>query len=243
MNKLHYLVLALFFILTSCNTDEDEPKNTKLTILFSNTVNSEPLVLNSRRYINIEGEEFTIERLKYYISNIKLRNKKTGEYYMEPESYHLITPDQKTADIAIELLVPEAEYDQLTFGVGVDETKNTSLSYDGDLDPNNSMAWDWESGYKFFVLEGKYYSTKTGSNGDGLVFHVGENKNYKTIALPLHDRSVKGDTITIDVAVEQMWKTPNPISFDELNEAMFGANASKIADNYSEGMFSIKDKN
>jgi hypothetical protein len=249
MNKLKYLFLfSLLFVFNGCYNEpqdhSDDEGKVVILLQFLNKVNGETLQLgSSKKYTDASGEEFYIEKLKYYISNIKLRNAKNGTYFIEPMSYHLISSEQ-TSGPSIELEIPTGEYDQLQFGIGVDAEKNTSMSYDGDLDPNNSMAWDWASGYKFLVLEGKYFTPTTGVDGGGLVFHIGENKNYKTVTIPMQSTPITMNdhhkTITVNVAVEEMWKAPNPVKFDDIHEAMSGDNASKIADNYAEGMFSIQ---
>jgi hypothetical protein len=251
MKNLNILIITFSIILfsLSCTDSNNEPKSGKITLAFVNKINDEPLVLSTKKYIGLSGESFEVEKFKYYISNIKLRNKNDGSYYIEPESYHLITPDEKSNVVNLQLEVPIAEYDLIEFGIGVDSLKNTSLSYDGDLDPNNSMAWDWKSGYKFLAFEGKFYTAATGENGGGLVFHIGENKNFTMISLALQEGttglkvSSKEKTISIKVAIEEMWKSPNLIKFDELSEAMFGEDASKIVENYKEGMFSIESIN
>jgi hypothetical protein len=250
MNNLKQLIylLPVLLIFNSCYKEpEDHEETGKIMIhlQFANRVNGELLQLgSSKKYTNSNGDEFSIEKLKYYVSNIRLRNAKDGLYYVEPASYHLINTELTSTPV-IELEIPTGTYDQLEFGIGVDADKNTSLSYDGDLDPNNSMAWDWGSGYKFVVLEGKYFTALTGSDGGGLVFHIGENKNYKTVTLPflftLTSMNDDHKTFTLNVAIEEMWKTPNEIKFDDLHEAMSGDNASRIADNYAEGMFTIQN--
>lgn len=253
--KYTFLIMLTILATTisSCYKEADDDQTTpgKIVISFDNRINGDPLELNPvNKYTNPHGDDFRIEKFKYYISNVKLRNKKDHSHFTEAESYHLISPDQESHIKSFELEVPAGEYDLIEFSVGVDPDKNTSLSYDGDLDPNNSMAWDWEAGYKFLVMEGKYYTPATGSAGGGLVFHIGENKNYKSFALPLAEGSSGlkvspslEKTITVTVAIEEMWKAPHLINFNEVNEAMFGENASKIAENYSDGMFSIQKIN
>jgi hypothetical protein len=79
--------------------------------------------------------------------------------------------------------VPRRNYERIEFGIGVDAAANRSLQQRGDLDPNGRMAWNWEVGYKFVLLEG---TLQRGNVSDPLVYHVGFDENYRptSTALP-----------------------------------------------------------
>src|SRR4051794_24274075 len=98
LKKISYLIIPLVLVaFTGCYNepeDDHEAEEGKVMILlqFLNKVNGENLQLgSSKKYTNSVGEEFSIERLKYYISNIRLRNSESGLYFIEPLSYHLIS--------------------------------------------------------------------------------------------------------------------------------------------------------
>jgi hypothetical protein len=247
--------LIIFSLLVfGCKENETSPQksvNNTLTFTFEHFVNGEALKLNNpEKYKNALGQEFTVEEFKYYISNIKLRNLQTGAFYLEPDSYHLAFVSNNSNTFSFDLdSLPIGDFNEIEFSIGVDNGKNSSLDKVGDLDPNSNMAWEWETGYKFLLFEGKYFTPETGVNGAGLIFHVGENKNFKTLRFRLNDLGLplikttkdSKQNVKIDVEVTELWKDPNPIDFDVTNKAMAGEDAERTADNYKEGMFLIKE--
>lgn len=143
---------------------------------------AEPLELGEGRYANPGGEgEFTIRDFQFFLSNVRL----VGEdaEYREPDSYHLVRFDSEDGIFTIELPdVPREDYTRLEFAIGVDSAANASYAPVGDLDPNSRMAWGWEIGYKFVLVEGRLDA------GDAvlpLVYHVGFDENLRWVSLPL----------------------------------------------------------
>ena len=151
----------------------------ELTLAFHPFVGPEPLELNASRYPNPGGEgRFEVRGFQFYLSNIRL----TGEagVYEEHDSYHLVRFDGDEPVFTIVLAgVPRRDYRQLEFGIGVDAAANKSLAQRGDLDPNGRMAWTWEVGYKFVLLEG---TLTRGSESVPLVYHVGFDESYTLVS-------------------------------------------------------------
>ncbi|NEM98666.1 MbnP family protein [Pontibacter burrus] len=233
-----YIVAAAYSLLLSgCSSESDEPLMTDVEISITNEVNGQPLVLLDKTYTNPSGDTYVVHDLKYFMSNVKLINSRGEATYIEPDSYHLI--DEQIGKRAFTLKNVKADtYTKLEFGLGVDAARNHSTDQYGDLDPSSTMVWDWDTGYKFLSLVGTYVAnTKEG----GLVFHIGGDTNYKTITVdlqqPLKIQSSSGNRIQIVTDLNGLFLEPNPIDFDEINTAMTGPAAAKIAENYSTGFF------
>lgn len=105
-------------------------------------------------FVNSFGESYTIQRLKYYITNIELLNTKAGKRYAVPESYFLVDNDDEQSK-TITVSVPEENYDGISFLLGVDSVHNVSGAQTGALDPMNGMFWTWNSGYVSIKMEGR----------------------------------------------------------------------------------------
>jgi methanobactin biosynthesis MbnP-like protein len=152
----------------------------ELTLVFHPFVGPEPLELNVSRYPNPGGEgRFEVRGFQFYLSNIRL-TEATGGVYEEHDSYHLVRFDGDEPVFTIVLAgVPRRDYRQLEFGIGVDAEANRSLAQRGDLDPNGRMAWTWEVGYKFVLLEG---TLTRGSESVPLVYHVGFDESYTLVS-------------------------------------------------------------
>ena len=245
--SLFSLIVILGFgiaILSSCgDDDEDTMAAGTLEINVQSLFNDSPLMLNTTNYPNVTTGEFIVEEFKIYFSNIKLRNTQTGIEYSVPESYHLITA---VADGSPSLLVlenvPSGEYDKLEISIGIDEQKNLSLDNDGDLDPNNNMAWNWNAGYKFIKFDGRF-SPEVG-NELPLVFHIGLNDNYRIFSFDIPDyisvRTDESRDIKVNIEVSEFFKSPNTIDFNLINDLQAQPESLMIGENYEEGVLSLE---
>jgi hypothetical protein len=236
---LTFLVALLLTVtLSACTDDDDNPATETVTIAIRHQVNGQPLQID-QPYTSPAGDSYTVQKFRFYLSNVKLISEDGRTVYAEPHSYHLITLDGKSS-FTLEQ-VPVATYSKIEFAVGVDAAHNHSIDQHGDLDPSNDMVWDWDTGYKFMSLEGLYTgNTRSG----GLVFHIGEDANYKVFTLdlpqPLNLRQNPDKGIRIVTELNELFQNPHLIDFDELNTAMGGANARKIMENYSTGFFRVE---
>ncbi len=239
-------VLLLFLALAACqhkDGDDAPSPGAVLKLRFSHLMEGAPLAFFDTRYRNANGDEFTVEQFKYYISNVKLTCA-CGSVHAFPDSYHLIEarPGQPYFELSLPG-IPAKAYKSIAFSVGIDSARNFSLDNTGDLDPTNNMAWNWNTGYKFVLLEGRYFPP-TG-NQRGLVFHIGGMEAYRTLEFPLPEGTVlaEGTPKVMGVAVETsgFFQNPHTIDFSVDNTVMFGEPAARVADNYATGVFSLAE--
>ncbi len=157
-----------------------------IELVFAAVANGGALEKHAFVYDNPGGAgRFMIRDFQFFVSNIKLDGAQGS--YVVPESYHLVRFDGDDGTFRLVLPdVPRDRYDTIELAVGIDPAANGSITPLGDLDPNGRMAWNWETGYKFLLLEGML-------ERDGaripLVYHVGFDENYtplsfKTSILP-----------------------------------------------------------
>lgn len=243
-----FLALSLLsFSFSSCKTDADaEPQVGKLAIEMEHVVGSNALVMNAAmpNYTTPSGDKFSVNTLRYYISNIRLR-KEDGSEYAQPESYYLV--DGARADSKVLSLenVPAGDYTGITFTIGVDAARNTAGVQQGALAPSD-MFWSWNTGYIFLKLEGR--SPEAGSGA--FTYHVGgfegANNAIRTVspAFPtgtkLLIRADHSPEMHLKVDVMKILTGPTEVRFATFSTAhMPGAAAVKIADNYAAGMFRV----
>jgi hypothetical protein len=171
----------------------------ELTLYFHPFVGSEPLALGTSRYANPGGDgRFAVRSFQFYLSNIRLAGDSGA--YAEPDSYHLVRFDGAEPTYGIVLRgVPRRKYRRLEFGLGVDPAANRSLAQRGDLDPNGRMAWAWEVGYKFVLVEG---TLARGEDGVPIVYHVGFDENYAVISTELPQGSFEDGAARFDFRVD-----------------------------------------
>lgn len=233
------LFVALATLLGGCNAPQPAG-NGKVMLNLAILFEGQPLVLADKQYRSANGDVFTIERFQFYMSNVKFKNTVTRDSFAVPNSYHLVVRKDNTHLFELPFEVPAGKYDLLEFAVGVDPARNLSTDQVGDLDPSNNMAWDWNTGYKFLLLEGRLFPPS--GNQRGLVLHVGTDENYRVIRLPLSttlNTERPQNNIAINVEVSGIFNSPHVIDLSRQSTVMMGPVANRIADNYGSSVFSI----
>lgn len=233
-NTLLWPLLMIFLLVSSCKDDDTDtsPDDGNVHLEITHQTGDESLELH-KTYTNAYGNDFKVTQLKYFISNIGFVQGEDTTYVPKPYAYHLVTATGNTT-YTIEMQdIAEGHYDHMFFSIGVDQSANHDISRnEGDLDPGGAdgMIWNWDTGYKFMVLEGEY---TVNNEPEYFVFHVGHNENYKRYGFRKSINIQNGEvtTIAMKADVQQLFTGPNTINLEETNTA-HGNNAGIIAENY-----------
>lgn len=247
--KFTGLLFLLFLFLTTASFQKREMallvSTAKVKVTFKNTVKNSNIVLYDSVYTNPFGEKFTINKFRYYVSNISFggaRNTfgQTQQYYLIDEKI----PESQT----IELEVPPGKYSSIYFLLGVDSLHNVSGAQSGALDPINDMFWTWNTGYVMAKLEGN--SPASTLVNHKYEYHIGgyagKYNVLKNIEMAFPgNRTIhlkKGETveIIINADVNTWWQYPNEIKIathPAINSP--GKQALAMSGNYA-GMFTIQ---
>ena len=263
-----FLAATAALCLTGCKKDQDVAPTGVGTVAieFENVVGGAPLDLGQSKaaYRTAAGDSFRVTKFLYYVSNINF-TRSNGEKYAVPNTYFLVNEaDAGTHSIKLSG-IPAADYNSLTFTVGVDSLRNVSGAQTGALDPSNAMFWSWNSGYIFLKLEGNFVQPGTRTEG-GLVFHIGgfrtPNNTIRTVTLPMMPsgtllavRSDHSPEVHVQADVLKMFDgtaanavaTPQ-ITFNDrptgrrIINTMGGPNSVLVANNYARagGMFVVE---
>lgn len=118
---------------------------------------------------NSEGDDFTVNRLQYYMSGIKLIHD-GGQETAINNVYFLVNAKNLTNLLLGTHNVTSLE--SIKFSIGVDSSTNhldpSSYNSSHPLAPKSpSMHWGWSAGYRFIALEGKSNSQKFELHGLG----------------------------------------------------------------------------
>ena len=248
--------IALSFVFVSCNDDDEpvvDPATTgSIRIEFDNIVGDRDLVLNTGTYKNAANQPFTVSKLNYYVSNIKLLMA-NGTSFVVPQdsSYFLIREaDAESQEVTINN-VPSGEYTGVEFMIGVDSLRSVSDAskrkgiLDKDAGPTNeeAMYWDWNPGYIFLKMEGT--SDSASSPNGKFYYHIGGfgGRTEKTIN---NLRTVKVDfggkkaIVTKELSPEvhlmadvlKIFSGSTQLSISKYTSVMFEDYSKNIADNY-----------
>lgn len=190
-NILKYtaIILAFAIVLVSCNREENPSLegNGNMELYFDNGVNGDKLILGSS-YKNSNGENLTINRLNYIISNIVLY-KADGTSYIYPKtkSYFIISEEANLKNIVLEN-IPAGDYTKVKFGLGVDRQRylegETAQQEFWNYASEHHMVWTWSTGYRFINFEGTFNAEN--QPDANFKIHQGSNSstdNYREITL------------------------------------------------------------
>jgi hypothetical protein len=215
----------------------------KLKIRIQTDINGNRLALNTGKYLNANNDSFKISILKYYISNITLKNSNVSVYKV-PNSYYLMDASISTDTTIIISNIPAGTYSEIGFSLGVDSIHNHSGSQPAALNPGiaGDMFWLWAPGYKFLELEGYYGPAETAT----MLFDISGDNNYKKYLLNsgtanwtnIITKNNAGTTVSLKANIDEMFKTPVTIKFDSTHNVSGGADAQTISDNYAD-MFGL----
>lgn len=254
-------------LIVSCAfPDEDEdtdPIETgTIQLQFDNIAGDQDLQLDSTKYTNAAGEDFTVSKLNYYISNIKLV-RMDGSVFTIPQdsSYFLIREAHAESQKLTIRNVLTGDYTGIEFTVGVDSVRSVMDPsepgrkgiLDKDMGPTNeeAMYWDWNPGYIFLKLEGSSDSAST-PNGK-YYYHIGgfggrtekTLNNLRTIKLNFPGQKAIVTTsivsnVLIQADIQKVFNGPVQLSIKKSPSLMFTDSSKYVADNYA-GMFHVKE--
>lgn len=201
MKNLKLLLVAILFItMNSCDNDDPVATSGSIRFDFSHNWDGDNVTVddfNIFQFTNANGQEMSISKLRYLISNIFL-NKADGSS-IAIDGYLLVDLSTQ-ATFAFVSNIPFDTYTSISFTFGFDETENVDGAYP-DL---NSASWNWPEmlggGYHFMQLEGMY--------ADGLIespyaYHMGTARLAPGVFEANHfEVFINGFTHTSDASIE-----------------------------------------
>lgn len=237
IHGLRFSVLALVFFF-SWNTLYSQAN---FSIRFEHAVGTEALILDSLQYKNVLGQNFTVSKFKYYVSNFRLKRNDGKEEFSK--EVFLINEEDSGSKHFLLKDIPAGKYASVQFTLGVDSILYCSGVQSGALDPVNGMFWTWNTGYIFLKLEGK--SPESTANGNIFEYHIGGYKTpancIRQVILSLKERDSEISEISIKADVAEIFKNTVTLDLAKLNSVTDFHNAEMVADNYSK-MFSILEE-
>jgi hypothetical protein len=235
------MLTTLLAILIAFLPQKNTQQQARLEIQFSNFIGNKPLSPDST-YTNTFGESYTVQRLKYYITNIELVNTKTNKRIPIEDSYFLVDDGNEDSK-KISLQVPGGIYDAVSFLLGVDSLHNISGAQSGALDPMNGMFWTWNSGYVSIKIEGN--SPHSNLPRHLIEYHLGGYKGLDKVMQRI-DLSFKEGSInfTDKKIIIVSVKTDLNLFFESVYPLPIKVNpacttAGKLARQYSENYASV----
>lgn len=216
-----FSLIALAAMMWGCRDKETEtpnPADPIINLIFSHKVGDEEIV-QGQFYSRNQGESFSFDMLKYYVSEAALVNTAGDTLYFTGHNLmDAFNPSRKKASGSFP--VDDAQmstFNELIFGVGVSPAFNTSGDQAGDLDPAFGMIWTWSTGYIFMKHEGQFIDS-TGAT-QPLLYHLGTSRAYQRYSMPIAVTLKKDNTydIHVDFNFAEVYNSPNLITFTDNN--------------------------
>ena len=235
-------IAALLIAVSGCKKENSAIGGPQLHIVLTHHINNNPFRLNTT-YTNHFGEDFTVTKFKYYLSNIVL--KKGNKKEVIQNTYFLVDEASDTTK-NISLPIEGGTYDGISFTIGVDSARNNSGAQTDALDPALDMFWTWNSGYIMAKMEGT--SLVSTAPGHRIEYHIGgfkgEYNSIRTIdfsfTAPLQVGANHSMEAVIEADLQKWFDGVHPITIaSNPASTMPSLLSSHIADNYS-SMFYLK---
>ncbi|MDE3236680.1 MAG: hypothetical protein KGO81_12050 [Bacteroidota bacterium] len=209
-----------------------------IVIQFHPKVGAQQLQLFTEAYSNSNGEPFTVNRFRFYVSHIVLIDEHRQEQTFSNDYFLVDAAD--TASQKIMLPTSFKKIHAIRFTVGVDSLRNVSGVQTGALDPMNGMFWTWNTGYVFAKLEGQSDSSHMAAHT--FSYHVGGYKPGEN-ATRVVVLKTNTDNDSIDITVDELkwFGGKHLISIQQYPVChQPGSLAMQLADNIA-GSFSIEN--
>lgn len=233
------LALALFALcfssgLISCVKDPELPEDTdpkygKITFKFTHKVDGQALLVDTFIYTNTAGNNYLINEIQYFISDVSLHNSNGSFYTIGKDNgiHYLDTDIPSTQTWANGEDIPAGNYQSISFTFGISEAKNQSNMYVNP--PESNMFWPeyLGGGYHYMKMNGQWIDTLGSPRlfnfhlGIGQIYSgnvividsiTGFVQNYFTVNIPsssftLEENQTK--VIEIVMNIESWFDTPN----------------------------------
>jgi len=213
------LIVALL-LTASCRKQDD---GGKLIFVFGHKIGGVELVKDSVTYLNAAENEYVVNELQYFISEVTLWKNGDRQVITSDSGVHYVDLDiPSTLSWFPDQVIPAGNYDSITFTFGLTESKNISGYFVNP--PERDMFWPdvMGGGYHYMKMNGKWKTTLGDIQpfnlhlGIGMIADTAGNEtfvqNYFTVTLPLswcevHESQVYRQ-FTIDMDINSWFESP-----------------------------------
>jgi cytochrome c peroxidase len=179
-----------------------------LSLHFHHVFGSEPL-LDGNVALRTQSNILSVTRVAYLLSNFALTTQAGDRIAIDMPAALIDATARVPREVITLSSVPAGEYTTLSFDIGLPSELNhadpAQWAPTHPLNPSlNNLHWNWQGGYVFFALEGRW--VQADDTLGGYVFHVATNEHLTRVSVPAafaHARTDASPTharITLDLA-------------------------------------------
>lgn len=257
--KKYLFIFICTFILYSCTKNEGctDPEalnfdvnaslddgscdyiNYDINLHFTQSIEQNALIKDSLTYLNHSNVNYSVQTLRYIISNIKL-HKEDGTSQLIDSVQFVNIADESTKKVTISN-VTSLDYTSISFTVGLNDSYNVSNLF---LNESFFPSFTWPGGgYHYMQLEGEFLADLANQNPSFYNTHTGPTSGTdfsfnKTFPIELYVINNQTD-IYIDMEITNWYKNPELINYT--SDGIMGNSAlqSKLKENGKTDVFSV----
>ncbi len=241
MKKLLLLCLILILI-PSCESDADDnaPIQTNVTLNFGHTWDDIPVTnadFNTIKFTNDNGDELSIERLRYLISKVTFTT--SNNEVLNIPGYQLVdVTNNENLTFTTATRIPNGTYKNVAFTFGFNNEDNYTPNGYADLNSANFFVPAMlGGGYHYMQFDGKFINSS--SIEQGFNYHAiravdnpGDSPTFPKdtfFEVNLGTVSISNNSIiNVEMNIAEWFKTPNRWDLNELNQMLMPNSAAQI---------------
>ena len=218
--RTHSCIVMLTFLVlfSACKKDTESVTQSavptgSLTLNLTHKIDNGSLTYDTIKYQNAAGNKFSVTRLFYYISGVKL--------YKADDTYSIVQQanyvDASNANSTFTLTnVPTGSYTNISFYIGIDTVHNLTGTLPETME-NINMAWPPEmgGGYHFMKLEGHYLD---GNNVErGYTMHLGTSAalvSHNKLPVSLTINANQTSSLNLQMDINEWFTHPYNYNFN-----------------------------
>ena len=221
MKRFSATIILLIILFLSCdNTNSETMASTSIVFNFTHSWDDTTISntdFNTIKFINSNGENLSISKLRYLISGITFVGNSGEELNLNAYSLRY----------ELQNAIPSGSYKNVKFTFGFNNEDNYNNYQD-----LNSASWNVPEmlggGYHYMQLEGKFIDNT--SSETGYAYHAiravditGNTPVFQDTFFDINLGEIEisnNTTINIDMNVAEWFKTPNKWNLNQLNSAL-----------------------
>ncbi len=240
MKKTLSLLVVALLLFMSCPPDDSlEPETLTATLSFTHNWDATSVTsgnFNTIQYTNANGEQLSIERLRYLISDVTFI-RDNGEAIII-DGYNLVdVTNAEGLSYTVPNQLPKGTYTSVSFTFGLDTEDNVDGAY---LDLNSAsfnVPMMLGGGYHYMQFDGKYIddtATVTGFNYHTIraVDNPGANPTFPQdtfFEVDLGPVTINNDaTLEVKMNIAEWFKNPNTWNLNDLDTVLMPNSAAQI---------------
>ncbi len=210
------LTILTAFHFSSCDKESDpEPTPTPVEKIWNFRIGFQVdgvhLRFDTILYHNEAGNEYSVNKLQFYLSGFEFRNAAGAHSYLDTVIYI-----ESISGESINFQLKGLEFGNYTsanFYIGLDSSHNVSASLPNTVE-NLNMAWPqmMGGGYHFMKFEGNFLS---GGTSYGFAMHLGKNQNLVPISITKNFMVTSNtDILQLNMNMNEWFKNPETYDFN-----------------------------